>query len=557
MSSPIKHDAAFRVTENGVVSMHYLAAKIRLPRSPIKPELNYTWESPDGSFRRTVSIPGVARDLVGRLAYDGQPWQLEEMLAAGLRGAALEYFPSLSKPSESYPCDLVAHDFVMPDPDLWYDPRYSVANVRLRRRDGGNWIGVLSRSLFYYRAGNQMPGLTFTRSGTANAVGEDGIFDSAAANTWRTEWVDLDGDGVRETPTGLLEPAVTNEYTQPEDLTHVDWTNTSSEAAVANQAVGPDGTATLDEIVENNGAGTALVYQAQTMTADADYGVSFFVRANTRDWCYIQMFGGSGGNINVWFDLTTGVVGTQGASGGAAITYAGAESYGGGLYRVKLVGSVGNGDTSISAGIGVADGDNSQGYTGDGASSIYAGFAQFEDDVGGVSSYIATSRAAETLSAPFLATPTDLPFTIYIKMVERGTILTPNLALLHIGTAGASTDPRLLIRSDNGGSGFYEFLYDDGTNTAGATLAAAPSIDQVVELRLAIGGAGDPVTLGQTIASAAETTATDTMPATLMQAFSEQIIYLGSYGSTGRGMNSFITVKVESGIKTMDEMRAA
>jgi hypothetical protein len=231
MSAPIKQDAAFRVTENGQSTLHYLGAKIRRPYSPPRHGDVSTWESPDESTRRTVTIASVAQDLVGTLRYDGQPYQLNEMLKAGIRGATLEYFPSLSNPSEVYPCDLVGHGAVGTDPDLWWDNRYSVADVHLRRRDGGHWLGVLVGSLFYWKAGNQLPGMAFTRAGTALARGSDGIYASVAANILRTDWAFI--DGVLR-PTTLLEAPRANVLL---DSAEIDATGSANWAGTWTQAV--------------------------------------------------------------------------------------------------------------------------------------------------------------------------------------------------------------------------------------------------------------------------------------------------------------------------------
>ena len=102
MSAPATDDAAVRVTEGGQSWLHHLGARIQEPHAPQKPEETHSWESLSRATRRVITIASIARDLRGRLAYDGQPYQLEELLAAGMRGAALEYIPSLSNPSDEH-----------------------------------------------------------------------------------------------------------------------------------------------------------------------------------------------------------------------------------------------------------------------------------------------------------------------------------------------------------------------------------------------------------------------------------------------------------------------
>ena len=62
--------------------------------------------------------------------------------------------------------------------------------------------------LFCWRAG--WAGGAFSRASSAWYIGPDGRIYQAASHVHRIEWYDLDGDGVRETPTTLLEPAATN-----------------------------------------------------------------------------------------------------------------------------------------------------------------------------------------------------------------------------------------------------------------------------------------------------------------------------------------------------------
>src|SRR5258706_6552522 len=67
--------------------------------------------------------------------------------------------------------------------------------------------------------------ITFPRadaSTCATYIDRDGILRLAAANVLRTEWVDLDGDGVRETPGLLLEGSRIQLVTDHENFNN--WT---------------------------------------------------------------------------------------------------------------------------------------------------------------------------------------------------------------------------------------------------------------------------------------------------------------------------------------------
>ena len=65
--------------------------------------------------------------------------------------------------------------------------------------------------LFWLRADRALPaGAAFSRASAAWYFDRTGILREAGPNVPRVEWIDLDGDGVRETQTALLEPAATN-----------------------------------------------------------------------------------------------------------------------------------------------------------------------------------------------------------------------------------------------------------------------------------------------------------------------------------------------------------
>src|ERR1051326_188323 len=71
---------------------------------------------------------------------------------------------------------------------------------------------------------------TFSRadaSTCATAIGLDGLIRTAAANVPRIEWVDLDGDGIRETPGILLEGSRTNLALRSQELDNAAWTRTA------------------------------------------------------------------------------------------------------------------------------------------------------------------------------------------------------------------------------------------------------------------------------------------------------------------------------------------
>ena len=463
----LQGDAAVRYTENGQDFYHYFG--VRPQRGTSTPrERVYSHESADMKTIRRVTVgSGPVYDATFQVRHEGQLSTLEDFIAAGRRGATIEYFPSLSQPSRSYPCVLMSASDIVTDTETWFQPRFQ-STVVLRRIDGGRWVDAFQPALFYYRAGNELPGATFARSGAIGSyVDESGVLQNeGAANIRRVSFVDDDGDGVLDTLEELIEDAATNEFTQSEDLTHADWAATGLSARTADQALGPENALALDELVEDSGNSTHRATQTVTMTADASYALSAWMMANTRDYG-VLWFGENGAlgtnYVRGFFNLTDGTVeGTAEAGTGSHI-----RSYVEdwtwlvpGLYRCVVVGSVGNSATSIDAAAAMSSNGSNLSYTGDGSSSIYVGYLQIEDEnSGAASSYIPTttaaaSRGAESLTADIGFVPQDL--TLYSEWRELGTSLASQFpSVIRLGAS--ATDFFISIRRDNSsGDGRYE-----------------------------------------------------------------------------------------------------
>ena len=275
MSAPIRNDAAFRWTESGQTYLHHLGSKLHRPVADVA-QVVHTWRSPDLTTERRIAIGSGVQDLRAQIQYDGMTESLRRFMAAARRGANLEYFPSMANPSESYACTLLSDSGIELDADFWWDRRNAVEV--LRRIDGGSWQGAVSGSLFYYKAGNLVPGLSFTRSGAVGPyVDEDGVLQSAAANIFRTDWIDTDADDVHDTPTLLLEPALTN-LNDEDDLTA--WTETGASVA-AGSIDDPAGGTGAYRLTDNAGGVLEFVSRPITYTGDAVKSATFVIREAT------------------------------------------------------------------------------------------------------------------------------------------------------------------------------------------------------------------------------------------------------------------------------------
>lgn len=128
------------------------------------------------------------------------------------------------------------------------------------------------------RAGQNHPRATFTRADSttcATAWLNTGLLSTVAAGILRIEWVDLDSDGIRETPGYLIEGARTNVVLRNRDLTNVAWTQTN--CTPVKDQLGIDG-------VTNGGcritatAGNATCLQAIVLASSARYQSAYVKR---------------------------------------------------------------------------------------------------------------------------------------------------------------------------------------------------------------------------------------------------------------------------------------
>lgn len=142
------------------------------------------------------------------------------------------------------------------------------------------------------RAGGNFARATFTRADVSTCATRwlnDGTLGTVAANVLRTEWVDLDGDGIRETPGIALEGSRTNVVLWNRDLTNAVWVSGGGGTTAAKDQTGIDGVANSASRITATGAnGTRL----QTI-----------VLASSQRFqsCYVKRITGSG-TINMTMD---------------------------------------------------------------------------------------------------------------------------------------------------------------------------------------------------------------------------------------------------------------
>jgi hypothetical protein len=226
-----------------------------------------------------------------------------------------------------------------------------------------------------------------SRASTGTYFDSAGVMRTAPINQPRLNYNFVGNSWTQ--PAVLIEPASTNIVSYSEQFDDAFWTKGNA-TVTANSTTAPDGTTTADTLTENSSAGEHIVYCGFASEA-AYYTLSVFAKAGTRSWISLYASG-------IWqsFNVSTGVVGTTGASVSATITPAG-----NGWYRcvvTRLMTATNN-----YWQLNIATGDNTSlsspiSYTGNGTGSVYIWGAQVEKTYG-VSSYIPTTSAAVTRAA--------------------------------------------------------------------------------------------------------------------------------------------------------------
>ncbi|HWP38951.1 MAG TPA: hypothetical protein VNL18_15500 [Gemmatimonadales bacterium] len=175
---------------------------------------------------------------------------------------------------------------------------------------------------------------TFTRSTVGATVDRDGVGRKVGANIPRIQWVDLDGDGVRETPGILLEGARTQLVTQPENFAHAAWVN------LGNLPTGgqsdPFGGTLAYLFLDDSGASYHSVNTVVTFTGDGTKSAAIFFRAGTAAKTALSIFDNTAATHRhaVQVTWTNGVPAISGELGSGTVFPL--ENWGGGWWRLQF-----------------------------------------------------------------------------------------------------------------------------------------------------------------------------------------------------------------------------
>lgn len=410
--------------------------------------------------------------------------------------------------------------------------------------------GVPFRRLALPARGGELMGEIFARADAttcASYVDALGFVRLAAADRLRIDWWDLDGDGIYETATLLLEPGRANAWLWSDDQTNGVWTNNGL-SGVGGGDLAPDGSLTACHTVENNVNTSHLLFQSCAGATDnALQSNMWHLKAKERTWAVVRTSGKDGVAKFSYVNLATGATGTIDAAHTVRVRRV-ANTF----WRITVTWNVNAGANAPSAGIGGATGDGVPIFLGDGASGIYVWRGQWEKDASYPTSPIKTTnaavtRAADALTAPLGFGPGDL--TVLARFVRPAWADVPG----DLGQAPGLFQIAAAAVPDIRGGGvqatrnYYGYI-DTAVADSNASLAIPAGLSQAVSWQFK-----NLVTAGQVALDVGAGLGAFASAATGFAAFGNQTIAIGGSSPWGGGLIDLLGV---SGLRPRAEMLA-
>ena len=294
---------------------------------------------------------------------------------------------------------------------------------------------------------------TYTRTETAEYLGDAGLIVSVAANTPAVAWTAagaVNGFVVEGSTQNLL-PNTSDPHALLATLTSATQDDDSG--------VAPDGTTTATKIIEAVSVATAhYVYGTFTsspaVTAGANRAWSFFVKANgrTRFVAYLFDSGAQANYVASTVNLTTGTATGSVGGNGVLVMALAPEAYPSGWYRITLIGTPNPSSTdALRPRVQLLGDDGSANYIGDGAKGVYLWGHNLHTGLS-PRSFIATTTAPKTRGADLCSlnsletTFEGTQGTFYMKFIVPAAAPTGiNRTLFHMddGTTDNSYDVRI------------------------------------------------------------------------------------------------------------------
>ena len=177
---------------------------------------------------------------------------------------------------------------------------------------------------------------------------------------------------------GFIEWAGHNLLTNSESFDASAW-GKSGVTVTANAIAAPNGTTTSDKTVASTtGTNAHQVTHLLSLTSGIAYTARAFMKAGEYEWGIINLYDSTTGNRYVYFNLSSGVVGTTAAGCVASIS-----SIGNGWYLCSVTGTVAN--TTVVVSLEFSNADNVSDFSAVIGSGIYLwGAHLYRSDLGGM-----------------------------------------------------------------------------------------------------------------------------------------------------------------------------
>lgn len=234
----------------------------------------------------------------------------------------------------------------------------------------------------------------------------------------------------------------TNLCLQSQTLDNASWTKNGCSIS-ANAVSAPDGTTTMDKIVEDTANGIHECFQQFTTTANATYTVSATLKAGERtSVALLWSTAAEGSGCRVVVDLSNGTLSGGAAFGTGTYTDSTITPQANGTYRVTLTGKL---DASSTTGFidTKLRSAGSESYLGDGASGAYGWGFQLEA-AALASSYIPTTTASVTRNADVLT---------YVSAGNVSGTQGTCYAEATVSSSGSTGEAKVLVSTHNGTEG--------------------------------------------------------------------------------------------------------
>lgn len=162
-----------------------------------------------------------------------------------------------------------------------------------------------------------------------------------------------------------------NLFLRSDEFDNAAWTKSGATVS-ANATAAPDGTTTGEDLIESSSNESHFVIQDVTVSSAAlDMCIGVFGKPNGRDWMLFEMRELTGStDVSVWFNLSTGAVGTTATGANWSNLRTFVRDYGNGWYACYIVARKTNAATSVRGIIRTATGDGVSTYLGNGTSGI-------------------------------------------------------------------------------------------------------------------------------------------------------------------------------------------